>query len=102
MYPKIVKKCAEERLWIKDKNTFYGAYDWAWEFGISWRMADWEPVTANPFDLLEQGMRVLEKDPTNKRKIDRYNRFFERVRDYYLAGKDEKMLRSIETGIWVE
>lgn len=102
MYPDVVKKSAEQRLWIKEKNTFYGPYDWAWEFGMPWRMADWQPVTANPFELLEQGMRVLEKDPTHRMKIDRYNRFFERVRDYYLSDKDQKILSSIETRIWVE
>src|SRR5690606_4860903 len=102
MYPEVVKRCAEERLWIKQYQTFYGPYDWAWEYGISFRMVGWQPVTANPFQLLEEGMRVIEKDPTNQRQIDRYNHFFARVRDYYLAGKDEKMLKSLETGIWVE
>jgi len=102
MYPQIVKKCAQERLWIKERNTFHGPYDWAKEFGISWRMADWQPVTANPFELLEKGMRVLEKDPTNQKKIDKYNSFFERVRDYYLAGKDEKIIQSIDGRLWVE
>lgn len=102
MYPDLVKKCAEERLWIKQYKTFYGPYDWAWEYGVSYRSLDWEAVTANPFQLLEEGMRIIEQDPTNERKIARYNRFFERVRDYYLAGKDEKVLKSIETGIWVE
>lgn len=93
--------CAEQRLWIKQYRTFMGPYDWAWEYGVSYHMADWNPVTANPFQLLEEGMRVLEQDPGNERMLARYNRFFERVRDYYLAGKDEKMLKSIETGIWV-
>lgn len=64
-------------------------------------MVGWQAVTANPFHLLEEGVRVIEKDPSNQRQIDRYNQFFERVRDYYLAGKDEKILKSIETGLWV-
>ena len=101
MYPEVVKKCAEERLWIKEQSTFYGPYDWAWQYGLPFRMNGWEPITASPFQLLDEGMRVLEKNSGNERLLVRYNRFFERVKEYYLSNKDEKILQSIETGLWV-
>ena len=96
-YEVFLLKCIEERLWIRQQRRWWGAYDWAWEFGVSWVGFNYAPTLGDPFGLITEA-RMNDLSPDQLTAVDRFEI---RVRDYYASGKDEKLLKTMETRVWV-
>lgn len=99
-YGPLLRRCVAEKLWIRESKIWWGPYDWAEQYAHTWIQSVDKPTLADPFQLLREALLLIEQNATPA-KIARYHAFHQRVLEYYLAGKDAKLLKSMETKIWI-
>lgn len=99
VYIPIARRMVAEKLWIRVNGRNWPPYDWLWKYGVSFGGFDFEPDLRDPYQLIEQTRAKLQAspDPVLQKKLDG---FIQRVEAYYQSGKDELLLKSIETGVW--
>lgn len=95
-YLPTLQQCVRERLWIHTSRRWHGPYDWAWKFGVTYFGLDWQPKVADPYELISKA-RAAVLTETQAAALEKFQK---RVDDYYRAGKDQLLLKSIETGLW--
>ena len=95
-YTPTLHRCVAERLWIHTNQRWHGPYDWAMEFGVSFFGFDWTPTLADPYALITQA----KAGQLTEKQSESLEKFKARVDAYYISGKDELLLKSIETGLW--
>lgn len=92
----VLKSCVADRMWIRTNGRWYGPYDWAWRYGVSYFGRNWQPTVADPYELINKAKaRTLTE--TQAAALEKFQK---RVDDYYNLGKDQLLLKSIETGLW--
>ena len=95
-YTPTLHRCIADRLWIRTNQRWHGPYDWAMEFGVSFFGFDWSPTLADPYQLIADS----RKGKLTEKQAIAVEKFESRVNAYYNSGKDELLLKSIETGHW--
>lgn len=99
-YHPVLIKCIEQKLWMSHGKNYFGPYDWAFWYGKTGFGEKIEIKTADPYQLLKDGLDVLKKKPNNPKLRKRYEDMLRRVLDYYQEDKDKKLLLVMKTGKW--
>ncbi len=96
-YESFLRKCIVEKLWIKEKRIWWGPYDWAWRYAVVHMGNQYAPVLGNPYQMIADARAKKLTDE----QIAALDRFESRVNAYYAEGKDEKLLKTMDTRLWV-
>ncbi len=94
--PELMRRCTQDGLWIHYHNKWWPPYHWAFRFGVVYMGMDWQPKLASPRSLIDDSRtKVL-----TGRQVAAVIRFEAKVEAYYEADWDDRLLRSMECGVW--
>lgn len=119
--PELLHRCIAERLWVRQQRRWRAPWHWAEKFGHVFQGINWEPIVADPYQLITQAREDIAagkpidipnlkfrqmSDPNTPDSIPTdqvllaIDKFEARVNAYYAADWDARLLRVLERGIW--
>lgn len=107
-YLQPLKRCIELSHWIKHQGKFISPYEFAYKFGVSWLLNGYEFETKSPYDVLQEGLDIVQQKKESGASAEEIERltarcleFKNKIDAYYREGWDQRLKMSMETGRWV-